>query len=43
MKREKDDIKESREGYECGIIIDGFNDINEGDIIECFETIEKRQ
>jgi translation initiation factor IF-2 len=41
MKREKDDIKESKEGYECGIIIDRFNDIKEGDIIECFEIVEK--
>jgi translation initiation factor IF-2 len=40
MKREKDDIKESKEGYECGIILDGFNDIKEGDIIECFEMKE---
>ncbi|MDR0624866.1 MAG: translation initiation factor IF-2 [Holosporales bacterium] len=41
MKREKDDIKEAKEGYECGIIIDGFNDIKEGDIIECFEIVKK--
>jgi translation initiation factor IF-2 len=41
MKREKDDIKESKEGYECGIITYGFNDIKEGDIIECFCMIEK--
>jgi translation initiation factor IF-2 len=42
MKREKDDIKESKEGYECGIILDGCNDIKESDIIECFEIVEKR-
>ena len=41
MKREKDDIKESKAGYECGIIMDGFHDFKEGDIIECFEIVEK--
>jgi len=35
LKREKDDVKEVAAGYECGIKIDGFNDIQEGDIIEC--------
>ena len=35
LKREKDDAKEVASGYECGIKIDGFNDIEEGDIIEC--------
>lgn len=40
MKHEKDDIKEAKEGYECGIILDGFNDLKVGDIIECFEMAE---
>lgn len=40
MKHEKDDIKESREGHECGIILDGFNDLEVGDILECFEVVE---
>ena len=35
LKREKDDVKEVAAGYECGIKIDGFNDVQEGDIIEC--------
>ncbi len=35
LKREKDDAKEVSAGYECGIRIDGFNDIQEGDVIEC--------
>lgn len=34
LKRFKDDVKEVKEGYECGIMIDKFNDIKEGDIIE---------
>lgn len=43
MKHEKDDIKEAKEGHECGIIVDGFNNLKEGDIIECFEMIEVAQ
>ena len=35
LKREKDDVKEVAAGYECGIKIENFNDIVEGDIIEC--------
>ncbi|MGO9566841.1 MAG: translation initiation factor IF-2 [Desulfomonilaceae bacterium] len=41
MKRQKDDIKESLEGYECGIGLENYNkDVKVGDIIEAF-TIEK--
>jgi translation initiation factor IF-2 len=39
LKRFKDDAKEVREGYECGIMIEKFNDIKQGDIIEA--SIEK--
>ena len=35
LKREKDDVKEVAAGYECGIKIENFNDVMEGDIIEC--------
>jgi translation initiation factor IF-2 len=40
LKRFKDDVREVREGFECGMNIDGYNDIKVGDIIECF-TIEQ--
>jgi len=40
LKRFKDDAKEVREGFECGIGLDNFNDVQEGDIIECFEMEE---
>ncbi|QDU87535.1 Translation initiation factor IF-2 [Pirellulimonas nuda] len=40
LKREKDDAKEVRDGYECGIKLVGFNDIKEGDLLECYK-IEK--
>ena len=42
LKREKDDAREVREGFECGIHIDSYNDIKEGDVIESF-AIEKIQ
>ena len=40
LKRYKDDAKEVAQGYECGIGIENYNDIKEGDIIECF-TMEE--
>ncbi len=43
LKRFKDDVKEVREGFECGIKIAKFDDIKEGDSIEAFHLIEKRR
>jgi translation initiation factor IF-2 len=40
LKRFKDDVKEVATGYECGLNIDGFNDIKIGDIIEGYEMME---
>jgi translation initiation factor IF-2 len=40
LKRFKDDVREVNEGFECGILLDGFNDVKEGDILEVFETRE---
>ena len=40
LKRFKDDVKEVREGFECGIGIANFNDIKVGDLIECFQVEE---
>ncbi len=40
LKRFKDDAKEVTAGYECGIGLDGFGDVQEGDILECFELKE---
>ena len=40
LRRFKDDVKEVAEGFECGISLEGFNDVKEGDIIECFEIEE---
>jgi translation initiation factor IF-2 len=40
LKREKDDASEVREGFECGLVIRGYNDIKEGDVVEAFEMKE---
>ena len=40
LKRFKDDAREVAEGFECGILLDGFNDVKEGDVLEIFETRE---
>ena len=42
LKREKDDVREVAEGYECGIKLEKFSDIKEGDIFECFEMEEEK-
>ena len=36
LRRFKDDVKEVSAGYECGMQVEKFNDIKEGDVIECF-------
>jgi translation initiation factor IF-2 len=43
LKRFKDDVRDVAEGFECGISLDGFNDLQEGDILECFEMEEVKQ
>ena len=40
LKRFKDDVREVREGFECGIGVENFNDIKVGDVIECYRTEE---
>ncbi len=40
LKRFKDDVREVQESFECGILLDGFNDVKEGDILEAYETRE---
>jgi translation initiation factor IF-2 len=40
LKRFKDDVKEVNKGFECGLNIEGFNDIKVGDIIEGYELVE---
>ena len=40
LKRFKDDAREVEEGFECGILLEGFNDVKEGDVLEVYETRE---
>ena len=43
LKRIKDDVKEVRSGFECGLTVDNFNDLEVGDFIESYEIIEVKQ
>jgi len=40
LKRFKDDVREVQKGYECGLSLENYNDIKEGDIIELYEMVE---
>ncbi|PKM56531.1 MAG: translation initiation factor IF-2 [Firmicutes bacterium HGW-Firmicutes-3] len=40
LKRFKDDVKEVNTGYECGVMLDKYNDLREGDIVEAFAMVE---
>jgi translation initiation factor IF-2 len=40
LRRFKDDAREVSEGFECGILLEGFNDLREGDVFEVYETRE---
>ena len=40
LKRFKDDVKEVKTGYECGLVFDGFNDIAEFDVVEAYKMVE---
>ncbi|MBT5415373.1 MAG: translation initiation factor IF-2, partial [Rhodospirillaceae bacterium] len=41
LKRFKDEVREVREGYECGMAFENFHDLKEGDRVECFEIVEE--
>ncbi len=43
LKRFKDDVREVKEGFDCGISLEGYQDLKERDILECFEVEEVRQ
>jgi len=40
LKRFKDDVREVQEGFECGIQLEGYNDVKQGDVLQFFETKE---
>jgi translation initiation factor IF-2 len=41
LKRFKDDVREVVGGYECGLTLDGYNDIKVGDVLEAYEIVEE--
>lgn len=43
LRRLKDDVREVEQGYECGITLDGMNDIKQGDVIESFKMVEVKR
>lgn len=43
LQRFKDSVKEVAAGYECGMSIERYNDIKEGDVFECFSMEEIKQ
>jgi translation initiation factor IF-2 len=43
LKRFKDDVKEVKNGFECGIAFENYEDIKEKDIIECYEIVEQKR
>ena len=40
MKRFKDDAKEVKEGFECGLVFDGFDQMQVGDVVEAYVMVE---
>jgi translation initiation factor IF-2 len=40
LKRFRDDVRSVREGFECGVGVENFNDVKEGDVLEFFETVQ---
>jgi translation initiation factor IF-2 len=43
LRREKDEAKDVREGFDCGIVLKNYDDIREGDILEAFRMLERRR
>lgn len=43
LRRGKDDVREVQKGFECGVVFNGFNDAQEGDVIEAYEIVYKLQ
>jgi translation initiation factor IF-2 len=43
LKRFKDDVREVAEGFECGLTVEGFQDVKVGDTIECFEEVQVKR
>jgi translation initiation factor IF-2 len=42
LKRFKDDVKEVGKGFDCGIMVENYNDVKPGDVIESYKKIEEK-
>jgi translation initiation factor IF-2 len=42
LKRFKDDVEEIGNGYECGVVISGYDDVRPGDVLETFKKVEQK-
>ncbi len=43
LKRVKEDVREVKKGFECGILLDGYNDVKEGDLLQAYEIVYRTQ
>jgi translation initiation factor IF-2 len=43
LRREKDDAKEVREGFDCGIVVRDFQDVQPGDVLEAFRVVKVKR
>lgn len=43
LKRFKDDVKEVKSGFECGVAFDNYDDVKEKDMVECYEVVEQKR
>jgi translation initiation factor IF-2 len=43
LRRFKEEVREVKEGYECGMAFENYHDIQKGDVIECFEVEEVKR
>ena len=43
LKREKDDVKEVREGFDCGVVVRDFQDVQPGDVLEAYRVVKVKR
>ncbi len=43
LRRAKDDVREVKQGFECGIVLESYHDIKEGDVLEVYEMVQEKQ
>jgi translation initiation factor IF-2 len=43
LRREKDDVKEVREGFDCGLVVKDFPDVQVGDVVEAYKVVKTKR